>query len=390
MKVLFIAPTPFFADRGCHTQIYDEVTVLQRLGHEVIVCTYGLGRDVEGVKTVRTINFPWYKKLSAGPSKTKILLLPCMFFTTFKTIMKFKPDVIHSSLHEGALIGWACRIFFRKPRYVFDIQGSLTGESIQHKFIKKGKLAYKLLYWLEKFIVTRQFDIVFNDNMEKEILELGVKKENYKKLRFGVNTDVFYPREVNKELALQCGVDLNRPRILYMGLLEEYQGINVLMDAIEKAVKKVPDLQAVIIGYPNVEKYKEIAKQKNMEKNLLFLGKIDYKKVPDYLTLSPVAIAPKIAKTEGDGKLYNYLAMGMTVVAFERDVALEVMGDAGLYAKFNDADSLAERIVECVQDEALQKKYSVLARERAVSELSLLKYGKELEGVYNSLERKKK
>ncbi len=388
MRILFIAPTPFFADRGCHTQIYDEVTTLQKLGHEVIVCTYGLGRDVEGVKTVRTINFPWYKKLSAGPSKTKILLLPCMFVTTFKTMRKFKPDVVHASLHEGALIGYGCRFFFRKPAYVFDIQGSLTGESLQHNFIKKGKAGYKLLLWMEKFIVTRQFDIVFNDNMEKELIALGVKKEGYKKVRFGVNTDMFYPRKANEKLAERHGIDLSRPRILYMGLLEEYQGTDVLIEAIGKAVKKVPDLLAVIIGYPNVEKYKQLAKEKNIEKNIVFLGKIEYKKVPEYLSLSPVAVAPKIAPTEGDGKLYNYLAMGMMVVAFDRDVAREVMGDAGIYAEFNHAGSLADRIVEAVGDVSMQKAYGEKARKRAVEELSLMHYGKELEQIYYHLKEK--
>jgi len=32
MKILMIAPTPFFADRGCHTQIYEEILALQKLG----------------------------------------------------------------------------------------------------------------------------------------------------------------------------------------------------------------------------------------------------------------------------------------------------------------------------------------------------------------------
>lgn len=388
MKILFIAPTPFFADRGCHTQIYDEVTTLQKLGHEVIVCTYGLGRDVEGIKTVRTINFPWYKKLSAGPSKTKILLLPFMFGTTFKTMLKFKPDIVHASLHEGALIGWGCRFIFKSPQYVFDIQGSLTGESLQHKFIKQGKFGYRLLLLLEKFIVTRQFDIVFNNNMEKEILNLGVKEENYKKLRFGVNTDIFFPRAPDQKLAEEYDIDLSRPRILYMGLLEEYQGIDVLMEAIEKSVQKVPDLLAIIIGYPNVEKYKSLARERELQNNIRFLGKVDYKKVPDYLSLSSVAIAPKIAPTEGDGKLYNYLAMGMMVIAFDRDVALEVMGDAGMYAKFNDATSLAEKIVEVVNNVPLQKEYGKKAREHALNELSLMVYGRELEKIYYNLKSK--
>ena len=33
MRIMMIAPTPFFADRGCHTRIYGEITALQRLGH---------------------------------------------------------------------------------------------------------------------------------------------------------------------------------------------------------------------------------------------------------------------------------------------------------------------------------------------------------------------
>ena len=199
---------------------------------------------------------------------------------------------------------------------------------------------------------------------------------------------MFYPRKANEKLAERHGIDLSRPRILYMGLLEEYQGTDVLIEAIGKAVKKVPDLLAVIIGYPNVEKYKQLAKEKNIEKNIVFLGKIEYKKVPEYLSLSPVAVAPKIAPTEGDGKLYNYLAMGMMVVAFDRDVAREVMGDAGIYAEFNHAGSLADRIVEAVGDVSMQKAYGEKARKRAVEELSLMHYGKELEQIYYHLKEK--
>ena len=72
MKIVMIAPTPFFADRGCHTRIYGEIRGLQAMGHRVILVTYGLGRDMPGAETVRCFNFPWYRKLSAGPSVWKI------------------------------------------------------------------------------------------------------------------------------------------------------------------------------------------------------------------------------------------------------------------------------------------------------------------------------
>lgn len=43
MKILGIAPTPFFADRGCYMRILGEIQALQRWGHEVPLVTYHPG-----------------------------------------------------------------------------------------------------------------------------------------------------------------------------------------------------------------------------------------------------------------------------------------------------------------------------------------------------------
>ena len=52
MKIIMIAPTPFFADRGCHTRIYGQISALQRLGYKIKLVTYGLGREMETVETI--------------------------------------------------------------------------------------------------------------------------------------------------------------------------------------------------------------------------------------------------------------------------------------------------------------------------------------------------
>ena len=36
---MMIAPTPFFADRGCHVRILEEVRILTKLGHQVFKCS---------------------------------------------------------------------------------------------------------------------------------------------------------------------------------------------------------------------------------------------------------------------------------------------------------------------------------------------------------------
>ncbi len=152
MKIIMIAPTLFLSDRGCHTRIYGEITALQKLGHEIRLVTYGLGREMDGIETIRCFNFPWYKKLGAGPSVWKILLLPFIIFRAIKAIKLYKPDIVHAHLHEGAFAARVCRLFCRRPQYIFDCQGSLSGEIVQHKFVKQRSVFYNFFVWLEKRI----------------------------------------------------------------------------------------------------------------------------------------------------------------------------------------------------------------------------------------------
>lgn len=387
MKILMVAPTPFFADRGCHTRIYGEITGLQELGHDVLLCTYGLGRDIDGVITKRTINFPWYKKLTAGPSITKILLIPFLAITTLRTIGKYKPDVVHAFLHEGALIAKFCSLFKRKPQYIFDLQGSLSGEIVQHKFVKKGSLFYKLFYSLEHRI-NRWFPIITqSEQLYNQLIESGIEKSRVVNAMDSVDVSMFYPMPAADKLVDELKLDLDSPRILYMGLLEKYQGVDLLFEALEQVYEYDTSVQMLVIGFPNIEKYKALCKEKGIEKNVFFLGKIQFEKIPRYLSLSNIAVAPKISEHEGDGKLYNYMAMGMATVAFERSVSREVLGQdekspCGVFAKFEDSDDLAKQIIRVLDDPILVKKMGENARERAVNVLSHIKSAEIIEAFY--------
>ena len=68
LRILMVAPTPYFADRGCHVRIYEEARALRSLGHDVRIATYHIGRDMPGIPVVRIPRIPWYNRLEAGPS----------------------------------------------------------------------------------------------------------------------------------------------------------------------------------------------------------------------------------------------------------------------------------------------------------------------------------
>ncbi|MCG8347519.1 MAG: glycosyltransferase, partial [Chloroflexales bacterium] len=126
-KILMVAPTPYFSDRGCHVQIF-EVARSQRInGNDVHIVTYHLGRDIGDIPTHRTLHIPWYKKRSAGPSLHKLYLDILLMAKTLRVAIRFRPDILHAHLHEGAALTIPIARMLGIP-IVLDLQGSLTGE----------------------------------------------------------------------------------------------------------------------------------------------------------------------------------------------------------------------------------------------------------------------
>ena len=385
MRILMIAPTPFFADRGCHTRIYEEVMGLQKLGHQVEVCTYGLGRDVGGVKTVRTINFPWYKKLSAGPSKTKILLLPCLGVTCLKEIKRCRPDVIHAHLHEGACIAHVCKLFYPRCKYVFDMQGGLVDEVLQHGFIKEGGIGYRFLRWLEKRIVNWQHIITSSSHMVDDVIKIGCPPDNVTNVKDGVDTDFFCPRKEDMALAGEIGLDLTSPRISYVGLLEEYQGIDLLIQAMKCVCAEIPNAQLILMGYPNIEKYKTQCREAGIERNVIFTGAVSYLELPRYLSLSHIGVAPKLSAAEGNGKVYNYMSMEMASVVFDGKINREILEETGIFVENRTAEELAEKIIWAMKNPGEVERLGKQGRKIAEKRLSNVAVAQRIEEVYRRL-----
>jgi hypothetical protein len=119
MKILVVAPTPFFSNRGTHIRILEEALALEKLGHDITIATYHIGRDIDtqintriDVRRIRRLLF-WYKKLEAGPDWQKIILDIMLIRKVFYLARTQRPDIIHGHLHEGVLIGWIIqKIFF--------------------------------------------------------------------------------------------------------------------------------------------------------------------------------------------------------------------------------------------------------------------------------------
>jgi glycosyltransferase involved in cell wall biosynthesis len=95
-----------------------------------------------------------------------------------------------------------------------------------------------------------------------------------------------------------------------------------------------------------------------------------------------VAVAPKLSATEGAGKIGNYMAMALPVVAFNTPISHEYLGDLGIYAESGSSRSLAERLCSILDDPDRAREIGHKLRAKAIADLSWDETIEQIEGVY--------
>jgi glycosyltransferase involved in cell wall biosynthesis len=378
-KVLMIAPTPFFADRGCHVRIYEETRALQALGCQVEICTYHLGDDRPGMTIHRTPRVPWYNKLSVGPSWHKFYVDVLLLLKAWAVARRFRPDVIHGHLHEGAAIGWVVGRLLGVP-VVGDFQGSLSGEMKAHRFAGQHAWFYRFVAHNERWIDhLPQVAIASCSDVAGELAERFGVRDVILALD-GVDTRAFRPGVDAGELAAL--VPPGRRAVVYLGVLSAYQGVDHLLAAIPQVLARVPEAHFLVMGYPNEDHYKGKAAELGIAEHVAFPGRIDYRQAARYLALGEVAVAPKLSETESNGKLYNYMACALPTVAFDTPPSREILGDLGVYVPRGDAAALAEAIIRLLEDPEGSRRLGARLRQRVVECFSWEKTARQLLEAY--------
>lgn len=366
-----IAPTPFFADRGCHVKILEELKSLSKRNIDIVLTTYHIGRDIEGFDIRRIVNIPWYKKLDAGPSIHKYYLDILLAIRSIFVALAFKPDIIHAHLHEGVFVGRIVQFFLRRPM-VADYQGSMVAEMVDHGFVDEKSLSYRFNLWLEKTINRWPDRIIFSSGPAKEFFLKTFDVDDKKVLSFveGTNTDDFHPGYDVSDLKRSLMLPDNKKIVIYAGVLTKYQGIDILIESVPRILQGCPDTHFLIVGFPDVEHYREMAEKHGVGEAITFTGKVPHEEIPRYLCLADIGVSLKLSRTEANGKLFGYMAVGLACVVFETRTNREILGDTGLYAEYNDRDSFIDTITGLLGDDEMINDLGRSARKRVLDNFS--------------------
>lgn len=381
LRILMLAPTPYFADRGCHVRIYEEARALIERGCDVCIVTYHHGRDMPGIPTFRIPNISWYRKLTAGPSWFKPFLDVLLFCKALAVSRTFRPQLLHAHLHEGAFIGMVLKLFLRVP-LVMDSQGSLTLECRDHGFFRSGSLLEKIFSGLERIINHAADAIITSSTVGSALLtkEWEVSSDKVVTVIDGVDTDSFIPYS-QSDARRRVGIPEDVQLVVFLGLLNAYQGVDLLMRVISILKAEQRQIHFLVMGYPE-EEYRRQASKLGLDDLVTFTGRIDYAEAALLLSAGDLAISPKLSQTEANGKLFNYMACALPTLVFDTPVNREILGETGVYALYNDADDMAARITEMLADREYLAERSAAVRAKAVSEHSWKARAGRIEELY--------
>ena len=147
MKVLMLAPHPFYQERGTPIAVDLLIRALTERGYQIDLLTFNEGNDVDypGLTIHRVKPFPRIENVRPGFSIKKLLLDVLVFFKFVVLMFRNRYDVVHA-VEESAFMALLICPLFRTP-YIYDMDSSMVTQ-ILDKFSPLRPFE-GLLRWME-------------------------------------------------------------------------------------------------------------------------------------------------------------------------------------------------------------------------------------------------
>ncbi|GAK61709.1 glycosyl transferase, group 1 family protein [Candidatus Vecturithrix granuli] len=388
MKILMIAPEPFFQPRGTPFSEYHRLKALSKLGHEVDFITYPIGEnvDIARVTIYRSLKLPFVDNVKIGPSFVKILLDIPLFIQALWMVLTRHYDCIHTH-EEAVIVGSLLRKFFGYA-HVYDMHSSLP-EQMSNFGISRSPMLFKLGESIERWVLKHSSKTIVICPYLGERVEKLNSNPRYLVIENVPVTDgnrVVEPHEIT---TLQQKLDIsNEVVILYTGTMEPYQGIDLLLESAKHVSKCYEKVRYVIVGGQpeQVEQKREFAKLLGVDKITHFLGQQPVEDMPLYMQLADILVSPRNDGKNTPLKIYSYLKSGKPIVATNILTHTQVLHDEVAVLTENNAEAFAEGTLKLINDREFGKRLAENALRLSEEKYSYEAYLEKTAQVYHYVE----
>lgn len=385
LKILMVAPQPFFRPRGTPFSVLHRIRGLTTMGHKVDLITYPFGEDVvmPGLRIIRSARVPLVADVKIGPSVGKLLLDVPLYFSTRKALRTGGYHLVHS--HEEA--AFFCAPLARKFAlvHVYDMHSSLPQQLDNFNSFNFAPIR-KVFSVLEDHVLTSCDGVI---TICRDLADVAAPKCTDKPHSMienaGDDAMVFGGARPAGEVTT---IDFKDERILlYTGTFESYQGLDLLLDAFAIVRPKVERVRLVLVGgRPHqVEAYKVKARELGIGDRTTFVGQVHPSQIPGYVEASELIVSPRSSGTNTPLKIYGYLRSGRPIVATNLHTHTQTLKPEVAELVAPTPEALATGILKVLNDREYARGLATAGRRLSDAEYSEDAYMRKMGDFYRRI-----
>ena len=376
MRILMIAPEPFFEPRGTPFSEFHRIRALTALGHQVDLVTYPFGKDVTmpGLRVFRAMRPPFVHRVKIGPSLAKIPLDAFLTLTAFRRAFSGRYDAVHSH-EEGGLIGVVLSALLRVP-HLYDMHSSLPQQLTNFAF-SGSSLIRRVFQLFERVMIRRsKVVIVICPALEETVRAIEPSAQVILIENAPGSGEERATVEQAHAVRREFGFDATTPLVLYTGTFEAYQGLDLLFASMAHVLAARPDARLVLAGgrSDQVEAARRHAEAAGIGAATIFAGQRPAEEIPAYLDAADVLVSPRSLGTNTPLKIYQYLRSGRPIVATRLLTHTRVLNDEVAFLTDADPAAFGAGILSAIADPERARAVGGRARHLAETKYSYEAY----------------
>ncbi|MGH8298561.1 MAG: glycosyltransferase, partial [Steroidobacteraceae bacterium] len=367
MRILLVAPQPFYQERGTPIAVRMLAEVLCGQGHAVDLLTYHEGADlnIEGLRILRTPALPGLRHIPIGISWKKLVCDLLISGRLFRLALSHRYDVIHAV--EEAVFPAILLRSSAHARVVYDMD-SMLGESLVSKW-RLLRPAERVFRAMERAVI-RRADAVFavcNDLARHVTVDAP-------------GVPVFLIEDVALPSQQHCGgaeplrelLDIEGELALYVGNLQRYQGLEQVVRAMALLPQERNITLVLIGGTPeDIARIRSLIHKLHLEERVFVLGPRPLAQLADFLAQADVLISPRLLGSNTPMKVYSYMNSGTAILATRIASHTQVLDDDCALLVEPNPQAIAQGLATLATDAGLRARLGAAAHRRAAERYSL-------------------
>jgi glycogen synthase len=258
-------------------------------------------------------------------------------------------DLIHA--HSPRLCGLAAMLFSSTKRipFVYEVRAFWEDAGVDSGKYAVGSLKYRMERSLETLVLLRaQAVTTIASYLKKDIEKRRGKRANVFLIPNGVDSERFRPIPPDVQLQRELGISPTDQVIGFIGSFYRFEGLNVLLKALQILNTGDTKCKAVLVGGGEMEaEWRQLAGNLGLT-NVRFVGRVPYADVLRYYSIMKICVYPRLKEKITDLvtplKPLEAMAMGKLVIGSDVGGIRELLasGKGGLLFPAENENMLAE------------------------------------------------